>query len=80
MTNWRPCLLAHFAADSYRFAGVFFLVLRLMCRIWNTTAVDSILFPTIAFGSFLPLIVLGQFAAKVGGGFVWSLLLNRRTK
>jgi len=40
-----------------------------------SAAADSLLFPTIAFGSFLPLIVLGQFAAKVGGGFVWSLFL-----
>ena len=39
--------------------------------------VDSILFPTIAFGAFMPLIVLGQFLAKVSGGFLWSLLLNR---
>ncbi|MDX1662484.1 MAG: VUT family protein [Candidatus Promineifilaceae bacterium] len=41
-----------------------------------SAAVDSVLFPTLAFGSFLPLIVLGQFAAKVGGGFVWSLLFR----
>lgn len=40
--------------------------------------VDSIVFPTLAFGAFMPLIVLGQFAAKVGGGFVWSLILARR--
>lgn len=39
--------------------------------------VDSLVFPTLAFGGFMPLIVLGQFAAKVGGGFVWSLVLNR---
>lgn len=38
-------------------------------------AADSLLFPTIAFGSLLPLIVLGQFAAKVAGGFLWSLVL-----
>jgi hypothetical protein len=38
-------------------------------------AADSILFPTIAFGSLLPAIVLGQFVAKVGGGFLWSLIL-----
>jgi queuosine precursor transporter len=38
-------------------------------------AVDSVLFPTLAFGSFLPLIVLGQFAAKVAGGLVWSVIL-----
>jgi uncharacterized PurR-regulated membrane protein YhhQ (DUF165 family) len=40
--------------------------------------VDSVVFPTMAFGAFMPLIILGQFAAKVGGGFVWSLILNRR--
>jgi hypothetical protein len=39
--------------------------------------VDSLMFPTIAFGGFLPHIVLLQFAAKVAGGFVWSLAINR---
>lgn len=39
-------------------------------------AADSLLFPTLAFGSFLPLIVFGQFAAKVAGGLIWSLILN----
>jgi hypothetical protein len=43
-------------------------------------AVDSILFPTIAFGSFLPLIVVGQFAAKVLGGLVWSWFLFPRSE
>ncbi|MBK9052034.1 MAG: VUT family protein [Chloroflexi bacterium] len=38
--------------------------------------VDSIIFPTLAFGSFLWPIVLGQFAAKVLGGFAWSLLFR----
>lgn len=38
-------------------------------------AVDSLVFPTLAFGAFLWPIVLGQFAAKVAGGFVWSLIL-----
>ena len=42
-------------------------------------AVDSMLFPTIAFGAIMPEIVLMQFAAKVAGGALWSLLLNRRT-
>lgn len=37
---------------------------------------DSIAFPTIAFGGFLPIIIIGQFAAKVLGGFLWSLLIN----
>jgi hypothetical protein len=39
-------------------------------------AADSVLFPTLAFGALLPLIVLGQFAAKVAGGFLWSLILD----
>ncbi|GJQ61784.1 MAG: hypothetical protein SCALA702_08370 [Melioribacteraceae bacterium] len=38
---------------------------------------DSALFPTIAFGIFLPWIILGQFTAKMAGGFLWSLLLNK---
>jgi uncharacterized PurR-regulated membrane protein YhhQ (DUF165 family) len=38
---------------------------------------DSLLFPTLAFGSFLPHIVAMQFFAKVGGGYVWSLMLRR---
>ena len=38
--------------------------------------IDSLVFPTVAFGAFLPLIVLGQFAAKVSGGFVWSLVFR----
>lgn len=42
-----------------------------------SAAVDSIAFPSIAFGSFMPGVVLGQFASKVIGGFVWSLILRR---
>jgi queuosine precursor transporter len=44
-----------------------------------SAAVDSLIFPALAFG--LPLlwpIVLGQFAAKVIGGFIWSLVLQSR--
>lgn len=40
-------------------------------------AVDSVIFPTLAFGGFLPHIVAMQFAAKVGGGAVWAWLLTR---
>lgn len=43
-----------------------------------SSAVDSISFPTIAFGAFLPWIVLLQFAAKVVGGFAWSWVIMRR--
>jgi uncharacterized PurR-regulated membrane protein YhhQ (DUF165 family) len=41
-------------------------------------AVDSLLFPTIAFGALMPHIVAMQFVAKVAGGAVWAWLLNRR--
>jgi hypothetical protein len=39
--------------------------------------VDSILFPTIAFGALLPHIVGLQFAAKVAGGAVFAVVLWR---
>jgi hypothetical protein len=42
-----------------------------------SSATDSILFPSIAFGSFMPAIILGQFAAKFVGGFLWSLLFHK---
>lgn len=42
-----------------------------------SAAVDSLLFPTIAFGGFMPLITLGQYVAKVAGGAVWAWILNR---
>lgn len=42
-------------------------------------AADSLLFPTLAFGAFLPWIVLGQFVAKVVGGLIWSVVLRHRT-
>ena len=40
-------------------------------------AVDSLLFPTIAFGALLPHIVAMQFIAKVAGGAMWSWALRR---
>lgn len=42
-----------------------------------SAAVDSVIFPALAFG--LPLlwpIVIGQFVAKVVGGFLWSFVLK----
>lgn len=41
------------------------------------SAVDSIVFPTIAFGGLMIEIVVLQFVAKVAGGFVWSYLLKK---
>jgi len=42
-----------------------------------SSAVDSIVFTTVAFGSLMPVIVAGQILAKVLGGYVWALVLNR---
>lgn len=40
-------------------------------------AVDSLLFPTLAFGVLMPHIVALQFVAKVAGGALWSWVLAR---
>ena len=42
-------------------------------------AVDSLLFPTIAFGALMPHIVAMQFVAKVAGGALWAWLIGRKT-
>lgn len=50
------------------------------CNVSNlaSAAVDSILFPLLAFGwPPLVLVMLGQFAAKVIGGYLWSLVLRK---
>lgn len=39
-------------------------------------AVDSITFPTIAFGVLMPEIVAMQFICKVIGGFVWTKIIQ----
>lgn len=43
-------------------------------------AVDSLIFPTIAFGALMPEIVLMQFAAKVAGGALWTWLIGKAAK
>jgi uncharacterized PurR-regulated membrane protein YhhQ (DUF165 family) len=40
--------------------------------------VDSVVFPTVAFGGLMLEIVAMQFVAKLAGGFVWTLLLKRK--
>ena len=43
-------------------------------------AIDSLIFPTIAFGVLMPEIVAMQFIAKVAGGAVWSFAIARLTR
>ena len=40
-------------------------------------AVDSIAFPTIAFGVLMPEIIAMQFFAKIAGGAIWSYLFKK---
>ena len=40
-------------------------------------AVDSLVFPTVAFGGLMIDIVLMQFLAKVLGGLVWTYFIKR---
>ena len=82
--NAGPVALASFAAFALAGAGDAFTyhllgdkarLLRVNGSNVVAALIDSLVFPTLAFGALLPWIVLGQFAAKVGGGFVWSLVL-----
>lgn len=45
-----------------------------------SAAVDSVIFPSLAFHAWLPWIVLGQFVAKVGGGALWAIVLGMRQR
>jgi len=38
--------------------------------------VDSIAFPTLAFGKFLLWVTIGQSLAKIIGGYLWTLILT----
>lgn len=42
-----------------------------------SSASDSLLFPTIGFGTFNVGVVLLQFFLKLFGGFIWSLAINK---
>ncbi len=43
-------------------------------------AVDSLVFPTLAFGGLMWGITLGQFTAKVAGALLFTLLISRTLK
>lgn len=51
---------------------------RANCSNVAGAAVDSMIFPTLAFGALMPQIVALQFVAKVAGGALWSALLVQR--
>lgn len=85
--NAGPIALASFAAFAASETLDALVYQRLRRQAWFTrvnasntlsAAVDSLVFPTIAFGGLLWPIVLGQFVVKTLGGAIWSVLL--RTK
>lgn len=42
-------------------------------------AVDSLVFPTLAFGALMPHIIAMQFVAKVAGGAAWAYAIQKTT-
>lgn len=88
--NWNalPIAIASFAAFaaaglvdtlSYAILGKQSRLIRMNGSNILASAIDSIVFPALAFG--FPLlwpIVIGQFVVKVAGGFIWTLILNKR--
>lgn len=44
----------------------------------GAAVVDSIIFPTLAFGGFALPVVLWQITAKIAGGWLWARVLIRR--
>lgn len=89
LLNWNaaPIALASFAAFaasgivdslSYALLGKKSKALRMNGSNILASAVDSLVFPALAFGfPLLWSIVLGQFLAKVLGGFIWTIILDR---
>lgn len=90
LVNWNaaPIALASFGAflaagivDAvvYQLLGERSRLVKMNGSNLFSAAVDSVVFPYLAFG--LPLmwgIVVGQFVAKVVGGAIWAYLLTRK--
>lgn len=52
-------------------------IVKSNCSNIFSSLTDSLVFPTIAFGTFSLFITVGQFLAKFIGGFLWTLVLRR---
>ena len=87
--NWEALPIAIASATAFLAAGIGDALLYMKLRNYKFlirsngsnvagSALDSIIFPTMAFGVFMPEIILGQFIAKVGGGAIWSFILDRK--
>lgn len=76
-------MVAIMAAESVDTAIYSFLhgaprLFRVNASNFASSLVDSVVFPTLAFGGFDSPLVLKMFVVKFLGGFAWSLLLNRK--
>ena len=86
--NWDALPIAIASATAFLAAGIGDAILYARLRKYRFlirsngsnvagSALDSVIFPTMAFGVFMPEIILGQFVAKVAGGAIWSFILQR---
>ena len=64
-------------AFVYQFLRKYQYLLRVNSSNVVGSALDSLIFPTLAFGALMPEIVIGQFLAKIVGGGLWSVLLRK---
>ena len=86
--NWEALPIAIASATAFLVAGIGDALLYMRLRKYKFlirsngsnvagSALDSVIFPTMAFGVFMPEIILGQFVAKIAGGAIWSFILQR---
>ena len=86
--NWEALPIAIASATAFLASGIGDTLLYAKLRNYKFlirsnrsnvagSALDSVIFPTMAFGVFMPEIIIGQFVAKIGGGAVWSFILSK---
>ena len=86
--NWEALPIAIASATAFLAAGIGDALLYMRLRKYKFlirsngsnvagSALDSVIFPTMAFGVFMPEIILGQFVAKIAGGAIWSFILQK---
>ena len=71
------CLASLADAAAYQLLGARTWAVRVNGSNVVGAAVDSILFPLLAFGAVPPAIVLAQLVAKVAGGMLWAFVIAR---
>ena len=89
--NWDALPIAIASATAFLAAGIGDALLYAKLRNYKFlirsngsnvvgSALDSIIFPTMAFGVLMPEIVIAQFLAKIFGGGIWSYILLKVKK